>query len=147
MAQELGREPDIDYATRMGELAMTIYSVGRSERFPSVYMYLPPRRPAVAVLAGVLLPRLTVRDERLLAHGDEDEDAEFARLKSTVREWRAEAASRGAPLKLPFMPFFLRNIWTGAMLFFALLTFATFFVTQVWQVSVFSVWLSEGSTR
>ena len=28
MAQELGREPDLDYATRMGELAMTFNSVG-----------------------------------------------------------------------------------------------------------------------
>lgn len=88
----------------------------------------------VAVLTGMLLPRLTVRDTRLLAHGEEDVDTEFARLKSTVQEWRADAARRGRPLRLPVMPFFLRNIWTGAMLFFALLTFMTFFVTKVWQV-------------
>ena len=74
----------------------------------------------------------------MLAHGDEDEDAEFSRLKATVREWRAEAVRQGAPLKLPFMPFFLRNIWTGAMLFFSMLTFATFFVTKVWQVRPFA---------
>lgn len=30
MAAELGAEPDIDYATRMGEFAMTIYSIGTS---------------------------------------------------------------------------------------------------------------------
>lgn len=68
---------------------------------------------------------------------------EFARLKATVQEWRAEAARQGAPLKLPFMPFFLRNIWTGAMLFFAFLTFMTFFVTKTWQVSLIG-WLENG---
>lgn len=91
----------------------------------------------MAVAAGTLLPRLTVRDTRLLAHGEEDDDAEFSRLKATVREWRVDAASKGHPLKVPFMPFLLRNIWTWAMLFFAFLTFLTFFVTKVWQVSWF----------
>ena len=136
MAQELGREPDIDYATRMGELAMTFNSVGGLtpiavfSHVANVHLSL-----VVAVLAGTLLPRLTNRDTRLLAHGEEDDDAEFARLKATVREWRAEAARQGGPLKLPFMPFFLRNIWTGAMLLFATLMLGTFFVTKVWQVS------------
>ena len=84
----------------------------------------------------MLLPRLTQRDTRLLAHeGDEDEDVEFARLKATVQQWRAEAAQQGKPLKLPFMPFFLRNIWMGAMLLFAAITISTFFITKVWQVS------------
>jgi hypothetical protein len=32
------------------------------------------------------------------------------------------------------MPFLLRNIWTGALLFFSLLMFSTFFVTTVFQV-------------
>lgn len=96
----------------------------------------------VAVLAGTLLPRLTQRDARLLAHdGDEDEDIEFARLKATVQEWRAEAARKGEPLKLPFMPFFLRNIWTGAMLLFAAITLSTFFITKVWQVCG-AMWLT-----
>ncbi|KIP07007.1 hypothetical protein PHLGIDRAFT_13479 [Phlebiopsis gigantea 11061_1 CR5-6] len=118
MAQELGREPDNDIATRTGEFAMAIYSV-------------------VAVLAGVLLPRLTQRDTRLLAHdGDEDEDAEFARLRDTVQQWRAEAAQQGKPLKLPFMPFFLRNIWMGAMLLFSVITTSTFFITKVWQAII-----------
>lgn len=90
----------------------------------------------VAVVAGATLPYLARRDTRLLAHeGDEDEDAELARLRNTVREWRAEAARRGRPLKLPLMPFFLRNIWTGAMVLFALITFSTFFISKVWQVS------------
>ncbi|KAI0347164.1 MFS general substrate transporter [Trametopsis cervina] len=118
MAYELGHEPDNELATRTGEFAMSIYSV-------------------VAVLAGTLLPRLTQRDARLLAHdGDEDEDIEFARLKATVQEWRAEAARKGEPLKLPFMPFFLRNIWTGAMLLFAAITLSTFFITKVWQATI-----------
>ena len=34
MAQELNAEPDIEYATRMGELAMTIYSVGMCTSIP-----------------------------------------------------------------------------------------------------------------
>lgn len=88
----------------------------------------------VAVIAGSLLPELARRDQRLLAHeGDEEEDAELVRLRNTVREWRAEAASKGKPLKLPRMPFMLRNIWTGAMLLFTVLTFSTFFVSTVVQ--------------
>lgn len=92
---------------------------------------------AVAVAAGTLLPHLTRRDAALLAHeGDEDEDVELARLRAQVREWRAEAARRGKPLRLPIMPFFLRNIWTGALLLFTVLTLATFFVTKVWQAII-----------
>lgn len=33
------------------------------------------------------------------------------------------------------MPFFLRNIWTGALLLFTVITLSTFFITKVWQVS------------
>lgn len=61
---------------------------------------------------------------------------ELARLRVQVREWRAEAARQGKPLRLPIMPFFLRNIWTGAMLLFTFLTLATFFVTKVWQATI-----------
>ncbi|CDO71304.1 hypothetical protein BN946_scf184908.g61 [Trametes cinnabarina] len=118
MAYELGREPDHDLATRTGAFAMLLYSI-------------------VAVAAGTLLPHLTRRDTRLLAHeGDEDEDAELSRLRSQVREWRAEAARHGKPLRLPYMPFFLRNIWTGALLLFTFLTLMTFFVTKVWQAII-----------
>lgn len=91
----------------------------------------------VAVVAGTLLPYLAQRDSRLLRHeGDDDEDAELSRLKVTVREWRADAARQGRPLRLPFMPFFLRNIWTGALLLFAAITFSTFFITKVWQAII-----------
>ena len=89
----------------------------------------------VAVVAGTLLPTLARRDQRLLARNDEDEgeDEEIARLRDTVREWRAEAARKGEPLKLPRMPFMLRNIWTAAMLLFTFLTLTTYFVTTVVQ--------------
>ena len=34
------------------------------------------------------------------------------------------------------MPFFLRNIWTGALLLFTFLTMMTVFVTKVWQAII-----------
>lgn len=87
------------------------------------------------MIAGTLLPHLAGRDRRLMAHkGDVDEDAELTRLRNTVREWRAEAARQGRPLRLPVMPFLLRNIWTGALLLFTILTFSTFFIKTVFQV-------------
>ncbi|KAG6903506.1 hypothetical protein C0995_005529 [Termitomyces sp. Mi166 len=122
MAYELDREPDADYATRMGEFAMLLYSI-------------------VGVVTGFLLPHLASRDRRLLAHKEDvDEDAELTRLRQTVREWRVEAARHGKPLRLPIMPFLLRNIWTGALLLFTILTFSTFFITTVVQI------LKEGPT-
>ncbi len=91
----------------------------------------------MAVIAGTLLPQLANRDRRLLEHeGDEEEDAELTRLRNTVREWRADAARKGRPVKLPTMPFMLRNIWTGALVLFSLLMFSTFFVNTVVQVSI-----------
>jgi solute carrier family 45 protein 1/2/4 len=89
----------------------------------------------VAIAAGIVLPHLARRDVRLLAPSDEeDEDAALARLRDTVGGWQAEAARKGKPLRLPIMPFLLRNIWMGAMLLFSLITASTFFITQVWQV-------------
>ncbi|KAG6821597.1 hypothetical protein H0H93_000106 [Arthromyces matolae] len=97
MAYELDREPDADYATRKGEFAMLLYSI-------------------VGVATGIILPHLASRDRRLLAHKEDvDEDAELRRLRDTVRQWRVEAARQGKPLRLPIMPFLLRNIWTGAL--------------------------------
>ena len=89
----------------------------------------------VAVAAGTILPYLARRDVRLLAQSDdEDEDAELTRLRDMVRRWQAEATRKGKPLRLPIMPFLLRNIWMGAMLLFSLITASTFFITKVWQV-------------
>jgi solute carrier family 45 protein 1/2/4 len=88
------------------------------------------------VFAGSLLPHLARRDHRLIPQEDEDEDVEVSRLRNTVREWRAEATRHGKPLRLPITPFLLRNIWTGALLLFTILTFSTFFVSTVVQVCV-----------
>ncbi|KAF9268105.1 MFS general substrate transporter [Marasmius fiardii PR-910] len=119
MAYELDKEPNPDYATRTGEFAMLLYSI-------------------VAVVAGTILPHLANRDRRLMGHKtDVDEEAEIDRLRNTVRQWRAEAAQKGKPLKLPVMPFLLRNIWTGALLLFSLLTFSTLFIQTVAQATVF----------
>ncbi|KAJ7283901.1 hypothetical protein C8J57DRAFT_1293895 [Mycena rebaudengoi] len=119
MAHEQGEEPDPDEATRTGEFAMLLYSI-------------------VAVVSGTILPHLANRDRRLMAHqGDDNEDAELTRIHSTVREWRVEAARQGRPLRLPVMPFLLRNIWTMALLLFSFLTLSTFFISTVKQATVF----------
>ncbi|KAJ7179008.1 MFS general substrate transporter [Mycena filopes] len=119
MAHEIGAEPDPELATRTGELAMLIYSI-------------------VAVISGIILPHLANRDRRLMAHqGDDDEDAELTRIRTMVRQWKAEAARHGRPLRLPVMPFLLRNIWTGALLLFTVLTMSTFFITTVVQATIF----------
>ena len=67
----------------------------------------------VAIIAGTLLPYLAARDRRLLKppsekhsgetddeHSDE-EDAELERIRDMVKQWKAEAARQGRPLKLP----------------------------------------------
>ncbi|KAK0490841.1 hypothetical protein IW261DRAFT_1556007 [Armillaria novae-zelandiae] len=116
---EIGKEPDRDLAAQRGEFAMLLYSV-------------------VSVIAGTVLPHLASRDRRLMAHKEDvDEDAELTRIRNMVHEWRTEAARKGRPLRLPVMPFLLRNIWTGAMLWFSLLTFSTFLITDVKQASIF----------
>jgi solute carrier family 45 protein 1/2/4 len=117
MAYENNAEPNKDVATRTGEFAMLIYSI-------------------VAVAAGTLLPHLARRDRRLISREGEDEDVEVTRLRNIVREWRVEAARQGRPLRLPMMPFLLRNIWTGALLLFTIITFSTFFIKTVAQATV-----------
>ncbi|KAF8640148.1 hypothetical protein AX17_001384 [Amanita inopinata Kibby_2008] len=119
MAYELQKEPPHDLATRTGEFAMLLYSI-------------------VGVVAGTILPHLATRDRRLMGHNsDIDQDAEINRLRDTVHEWRVEAARQGKPLRLPMMPFLLRNIWTGALFFFSLLMFSTFFISTVFQATIF----------
>jgi solute carrier family 45 protein 1/2/4 len=63
---------------------------------------------AVAIVAGTLLPYLAARDRRLLTPAadevnddDDEDDAELDRVREMVREWKAEAARHGRPLKLP----------------------------------------------
>ncbi|KAK8861283.1 hypothetical protein IAR55_002102 [Kwoniella newhampshirensis] len=131
MANELRHEPDIDKATRAGSLALLIYSF-------------------VAIIAGTLLPYLNARDRRLLKPtsekrrdgeldeevSDEEEDVEMERIREMVQQWKAEAAREGRPLKLPTMPFMLRNIWTAGLVLFGMLMGSTFFITKVWQATV-----------
>lgn len=136
MAQQYDREPDRDLATRIGALAMLIHSIGTIVE-PLIIVPAALISLIVAVAAGTILPYLARRDVRLLAQNDdEDEDAELTRLRDTVRQWQAEATRKGKPLRLPIMPFLLRNIWMGALLFYSLITVSTFFITKVWQVRV-----------
>lgn len=125
MSEEQNRDPEKDEATRAGDRAMLIYSV-------------------VAVIAGTILPFLASRDQRLLlpelpvdpANPEAAADAELTRVRELVRQWRAEAARDGKPLKLPTMPFMLRNIWTGALVLYALAMMSTFFVKTVASATV-----------
>lgn len=98
------------------------------------------------MISGTILPHLASRDRRLIPQkrdDDEDEDEELMRLRDNVRQWRAEAARKGRPLRLPVMPFLLRNIWTGAMIWFSFLSLSTFFVKTVTQViQLFAVYCS-----
>jgi len=98
----------------------------------------------VAVVAGTILPWLAARDRRLLKQIDLDEaealdedeevDMEIVKIRDMVRQWKSEAARQGRPLKLPRMPFMLRNIWTAALVLFGLIMMSTFFVRTVTQV-------------
>jgi solute carrier family 45 protein 1/2/4 len=97
MAREKNAEPDAEYATRMGALSMLFNSI-------------------VAVMAGALLPYLSRRDKRLLRVQDEDEEEETTRLRGLIHEWRAQAAKKGKPMKLPTLPVLYRTIWIGALI-------------------------------
>lgn len=110
----------------------------------------------MAIVAGTLLPYLNARDRRLLRpetekregdDSDDEDDAELERIRAMVREWRAEAARHGRPLKLPTseytdrkrltsVPFMLRNIWTAGLVLFGLIMGSTFFIRTVWQATV-----------
>ncbi|KAL4076097.1 major facilitator superfamily domain-containing protein [Scleroderma yunnanense] len=116
MAYQLGKEPDIELATRTGELAMLLYSI-------------------VAVMAGVVLPSLARRDMRLLPQGSDD-DSHTERLRLILSHWQEEATQSGKPLKLPRMPLLLRDIWTGAMLLFSVLMLSTLWISTVANATV-----------
>ncbi|KAJ3564038.1 hypothetical protein NP233_g8556 [Leucocoprinus birnbaumii] len=119
MAAEIGQEPDHELATRRGNFAMSLYSV-------------------VGVITGTVLPHLVYSDRRLQRlKTDVDEDAEPSWLRETFRQWKADAARQGKPLRLPTAPILMRNIWSGAMFLFAFLMFSTFFVKTVTQATIF----------
>lgn len=90
----------------------------------------------VAVMAGAFLPWLSRRDARLLRVQDEDEEEETIRLRALIYEWRAEAAKKGKPMKLPTLPVLYRTIWIGALILFTVLTMSTFFISSTIGVSV-----------
>ncbi|KAI6134965.1 MFS general substrate transporter [Pisolithus croceorrhizus] len=117
MAYQLDGEPNIEHATRIGELAMLLYSI-------------------VAVIAGVVLPRLTLRDSRLLAQDGDDDSSRTERLRLMLRHWQEGAVQRGKQFKIPRMPLLLRDIWVGAMLLFSVLMFSTFWISTVNQATV-----------
>lgn len=80
-------------------------------------------------------------DQRLLGNDspvedEDDDDEELVRVRELVRQWKAEAAREGRPLKLPAMPFMLRNIWTASLALFALVMLATFWIRTVWQATI-----------
>jgi len=110
---------------------------------------------AVSVTAGTILPYLAARDSRLLRQrldGDidedeVDEDEELSHIRAMVRSWKAEASRMGKPLRLPAMPFMLRNVWTLGLLLFGILMTCTIFVRTVWQVGSNTVATSPGTDR
>ncbi|KAF9247328.1 hypothetical protein BU15DRAFT_38749 [Melanogaster broomeanus] len=112
MAYQLGKEPDIEFATRTGEFAMLLYSI-------------------VAVIAGAALPHFARRDPRLLHEEGDDEHTHIQRLRLVLHRWREESLSTGKALRLPWRPLFLRDIWTGAMLLFTLLMLSSFWISTV----------------
>lgn len=116
MAYQIKKDPDVDVATRAGNFALLMYSL-------------------VGVVAGSLLPELTKRDERLL-EGEEhtDEDMEVVRIQRTVMKWKTDTGSRGESLKLPRMPFMLRDMWSFALVLYGVISLCTFFIDTVAKV-------------
>ncbi|KAG9317437.1 hypothetical protein JVU11DRAFT_1637 [Chiua virens] len=112
MAYELGREPDLEVATRTGEFAMLLYSI-------------------VAVIAGAVLPFLARRDPSLLPEEGDDEETHTRRLRIRLHRMREEALASGKSLQLPWKPILLRDIWMGAMVLFMILMLSSFFISTV----------------
>lgn len=149
MALETGIDPPVEKATQAGDLAMLFYSVGASSPFLHIYhathsyLIISIHICTVAIVAGTVLPYLNQLDQRLLENSsnaivedEDDSDEEMTRVRELLREWKAEAARQGRPLKLPTMPFMLRNIWTASLALFALVMLATFWIKTVWQATI-----------
>lgn len=85
----------------------------------------------MAVIAGVVLPYLARRDPRLLPEEGDDEQAHIQRLRHNLHQWREEALASGKSVQLPRRPLLLRDIWTGAMVFFTVLMFSSFSISTV----------------
>jgi len=117
MALEQGGDPDNNHVTRTGEFALFLYSL-------------------VAVTCGTVVPHLASRDRRLLEPDDPDKDEEALRCQELVWSWREEASKQGKAVRLPRMPFMLRNIWTTSLVAFTLLMFSTFFIREVLSATI-----------
>ena len=128
MAYETGKEPDNELATRTGEFAMLMHSIGM---FYQMFLEHKFITIIVAVLAGSILPTFVRRDRRLLPVEGDDEDAQIEHFRHRLHTWRRDGITR-----LPRMPWLLRDIWAAAMLLFTLLTFSTFWVSTVTQATV-----------
>ncbi len=158
MAMEIDSEPTVADATRAGYVALLVFSIGKRPPLEPAFDSLPS---AVSVTAGTVLPYLAARDSRLLRQrldsdgdgdgdvddDDVDEDEEISRIRAMVRSWKAEASRMGKPLRLPAMPFMLRNIWTIGLLLFGILMSCTVFVKTVWQVGSINVAASPDTER
>jgi solute carrier family 45 protein 1/2/4 len=86
---------------------------------------------------------LASRDRRLLEPDDPDADEEAVRCQELVWSWREEASKQGKAVRLPRMPFMLRNIWTFSLIVFALLMFSTFFIRNVISASGHRIVVSQ----
>lgn len=131
MAYQLGREPDIEIATRTGEFAMLLYSIGTFQLCVFFLSFGQTASPTVAVIAGVVLPTLTRRDPRLLPEEGDDEQTHIQRLRLNLHRWREEARASGKSVQFPRRPLLLKDIWMGAMLFFTILMFSSFWISTV----------------
>ena len=154
MAMEIDSEPTVADATRSGYVALLVFSIGKQPPSEPAFDSLPS---AVSVTAGTILPYLAARDSRLLRQrldgdgdvddDDVDEDEEISRIRAMVRSWKAEASRMGKPLRLPAMPFMLRNIWTIGLLLFGILMSCTVFGRTVGQVGLITATASPDTER
>jgi solute carrier family 45 protein 1/2/4 len=131
MAYQMGQEPDLEIATRTGEFAMLIYSIGAFHLWSLFVHFDSTCASLVAVVAGVVLPELARRDPRLLPEEGDDEETHVQRLRLVLHRWREESVATGKPLRLPRQSLLLRDIWTGAMLLFTVLMLSSFWISTV----------------
>lgn len=131
MAYQLGQEPDIELATRTGEFAMLLYSIGMFLYALFMLQFGQTAPPIVAVIAGVGLPYLSRRDPSLLPEEGDDEQTHIQRLRLTLHQWREEALASGKSVRFPRRPILLRDIWMGAMVLFTILMLSSFWISTV----------------
>lgn len=116
MAEQIGKDPDVDTAARTGNFALLLFSI-------------------VAAIAGTVLPQLTRRDPRLLdVFEHTSEENEYLYVQRTLVGWKEEAIANGKRFKLPSMPYTLRDIWCFALILYGIISLCTFFIYTVSEV-------------